>query len=324
MGGREGEFEAMCGLLRDPGSGLFGDVRGMIVEDQLDRRVGRIGGVEELEKFDEFATAMTVLDQGMDVTGEQIDAGHQGHRAVAFIFKLACEGGCSAGLGRPIRSGGCDRLDARLLVVGDDRHRFARRLFRRGGRLLEDFHLAIDAQDLGHLFGKVGIALFQVVAHFVRLDFLLVEDFAHRALRQMCQARMSLRRSVLAGMAGEQPGRPQFMGITQVLGLPARQRHQPGFGLERDRRFASGTRPIVERRDRAFDHARARRSGGLSDGEARAPDQPQKTKDPPDRPAIFAPARPDLPVRFAIALSNSTRPYPLLRATIQSPAATLP
>ena len=30
MGWREGEFEARCRLLRNPGSGLFGDVRGMI------------------------------------------------------------------------------------------------------------------------------------------------------------------------------------------------------------------------------------------------------------------------------------------------------
>ena len=52
MRGREGEFEAMCGLPCDPGSGLFGDVRGMIVEDQPDRGVGRIGDVEELEEFD--------------------------------------------------------------------------------------------------------------------------------------------------------------------------------------------------------------------------------------------------------------------------------
>jgi len=66
MRGREGEFETMCGLLRNPGSGLFGDVRGMIVEDQLDRRVGWIGGVEEFEEFDEFAAAMTVPDQGMN------------------------------------------------------------------------------------------------------------------------------------------------------------------------------------------------------------------------------------------------------------------
>jgi hypothetical protein len=34
---------------------------------QLDRGVGRIGGVEELEEFDEFAAAMAVLDQGMDL-----------------------------------------------------------------------------------------------------------------------------------------------------------------------------------------------------------------------------------------------------------------
>src|SRR4249919_4289936 len=90
-------------------------------------------------------------------------------------------------------------------------------VFRRGSCLLQDFHLAINAQYLGHLFGKVGIALFQVVSHFVRLDLFLVEDFAHRALRQMGKARMSLRRSVLAGMAGEKPRRPQFMGIAQVL-----------------------------------------------------------------------------------------------------------
>jgi len=65
---------------------------------------------------------------------------------------------------------------------------------------------------------------------------------------------MSLRRSVLAGMTGEKPGRPQFMGIAQVLRFPARQRHQPGLGFERDRRFPTGTRAIVERSHRAFDH----------------------------------------------------------------------
>jgi hypothetical protein len=33
-------------------------VRGVIVEDQLDCRMGRIGGVEKLEEFDEFAAAV--------------------------------------------------------------------------------------------------------------------------------------------------------------------------------------------------------------------------------------------------------------------------
>jgi hypothetical protein len=62
--GSESEFEAVRGLTGEPGSGLFGDMRGMIVEDQLDRRMGRIGGVEKLEEFDEFAAAVAILDQG--------------------------------------------------------------------------------------------------------------------------------------------------------------------------------------------------------------------------------------------------------------------
>src|SRR5208337_654229 len=75
--GREDEFEAPGRLLGEPSLGLLGDVRGMIVEDQLNRRVGRIGGVEELEEFNEFAAAVAVLDESVDLAGEQIDAGEQ-------------------------------------------------------------------------------------------------------------------------------------------------------------------------------------------------------------------------------------------------------
>jgi hypothetical protein len=39
---REGELEAAGRLLDEPGIGLFGDVRGMTVEDQLDRCVSWI------------------------------------------------------------------------------------------------------------------------------------------------------------------------------------------------------------------------------------------------------------------------------------------
>jgi hypothetical protein len=46
--GSEGEFEAVRGLIGEPRSGLLGDVRGMIVEDQLECRMGRIGSVENL------------------------------------------------------------------------------------------------------------------------------------------------------------------------------------------------------------------------------------------------------------------------------------
>ena len=84
--GREGEFEAARGLIGEPGSGFFGDVRGMIVENQLDRRLGRIGRIEKLEEFDEFAAAVAILDQSVNRAGEQVDAGQQADRAVALVF----------------------------------------------------------------------------------------------------------------------------------------------------------------------------------------------------------------------------------------------
>ena len=40
----------------------------MVVENDLDRGVGRIGGIEQLEKFNEFA-AVAFLDEGVIVTG---------------------------------------------------------------------------------------------------------------------------------------------------------------------------------------------------------------------------------------------------------------
>src|SRR5271166_301320 len=69
--GGEGEFEAAGGLLGEPSFGFLGNVRGMIVEDQLDRRMGRIGGVEKLEEFNEFAAAVTVLDQSVNLAGDR-------------------------------------------------------------------------------------------------------------------------------------------------------------------------------------------------------------------------------------------------------------
>jgi len=63
----------LLGLPRDPGFGLFGDVRGVIVEDHFDRRVGRIGGVEQGEKFDEFAAAMPIPDQSVRLAGEEVE-----------------------------------------------------------------------------------------------------------------------------------------------------------------------------------------------------------------------------------------------------------
>ena len=115
----------------------------MIVEDQLDRRMGWIGGIEKLEEFDEFAAAVAIPDQRVDLAGEQIDAGQQADRAMTLVFMIAREGLMDAGFGRQVRGRGGERLDTGLLVIGNDRHRIARLL--RGGRgLLENPDLAVD------------------------------------------------------------------------------------------------------------------------------------------------------------------------------------
>ena len=59
--GSEGKFEASDRSSGEPSSGFSRDVRGMIVEDQLDRSVRRIGGVEKPEEFDELSTAVAIL-----------------------------------------------------------------------------------------------------------------------------------------------------------------------------------------------------------------------------------------------------------------------
>ena len=46
--GRKGELEAALGLGGEPCFRLLGDVRGMVVEDQLDGGICRIGGISSL------------------------------------------------------------------------------------------------------------------------------------------------------------------------------------------------------------------------------------------------------------------------------------
>src|ERR1700746_1466378 len=116
MRGREREGKAANGLRSQPARGLARDMGGMVVENDLDRGVGGVGGVEDLEKLNEFTTAVAFLDQGMDVTSEQIDAGHQGQGAVAFVLMITLHGRAGAGKWRGGRRGGARGLAPRVFV----------------------------------------------------------------------------------------------------------------------------------------------------------------------------------------------------------------
>ena len=239
-----------AGRVSSQALGFPRDVCGMIVEDQLDRGAGRIGGIEKLEEFDELAAAVAISDERVDLAGEQINPGQQAERAMTFVLMIAREGRMNVWHGWQIRRRRSDDLDARLLVVGDDRCRL-RRLLRFGGGLFQDLDLAVDTQNLRHLLLELGVASFQVVAHLVRLDVLLAEDLAHRALDQMGERFVPRRRSTLARMTGQKPRRPQLVRIAVLLGLIARQRYQPGFRFQRDRRLLARSRSVVEGRQRA-------------------------------------------------------------------------
>src|SRR6476620_7147913 len=137
---------------------------------------------------------------------------------MTFGLVIPREGGVDAGLGRQIGCRRSDGLDSRLFVVGDNRHSldgFARL----GGGFFQNLDLAINAQNLRHLLLEFGIATFQIVAHLVRLDFLLAEDLAHRALNQLGETFVPRRRAVLACVTCQKPRRPQLMRIAVLPGL---------------------------------------------------------------------------------------------------------
>src|SRR5215475_7242060 len=83
------EAEAALGPRGKPLVGFLRHVRRMIVQDDLDRGVGRVGGIELFEKADEFARAVAVFDAGMNLPGEQVNPREQAQRPVALVFMVA-------------------------------------------------------------------------------------------------------------------------------------------------------------------------------------------------------------------------------------------
>ena len=139
----------------------------------------------------------------------------------------------------------------------------------------------------------------------VRLDFLLAEDLAHRALNQPGETFVPRRRAMLACVTCQKPRRPQLMRIAVLLGLVARQRHQPGFGLRRDDWFFARPWPILDRRQRPI--AQRPLHAALNRLMVNPNSLPHRTERRilRDRPAASAPAIPGSPARFATAKESS-------------------
>ena len=62
---------------------------------------------------------MAIFDSGMNLAGEQVDPRQQAQRPETLVFMVARDAGMLARDRRQVRRRVGDRLDARLLVIGD-------------------------------------------------------------------------------------------------------------------------------------------------------------------------------------------------------------
>src|ERR1700688_4015024 len=74
-----------------------------------------------LRKADKLPRTMTIFDAGVNLARQQVDPGEQAQRAMALVFMITRPSRVRPRLRRPVGGGAADRLDAWLLVVGDDR-----------------------------------------------------------------------------------------------------------------------------------------------------------------------------------------------------------
>jgi len=124
----EVEQEPCFGVKTRVTSGL-GDVGRAIVENELDGGRRRIGGIELLQEGDELAGTVSFLDAGADLAGEEVDAGQEAQRSVPDIFMIAPHARMARRRGPQVWRRRSDRLQAGLLVIGNDRDRRGLALF---------------------------------------------------------------------------------------------------------------------------------------------------------------------------------------------------
>ena len=268
---------------------------------------------------------MAVLDHGVNLAGDKVDAGQQGDRAVALVFMVAGEGRMNAGLGRQIRETSLQSPECRA--------------FRRRRRSPPGCSASASTAPPPSL--AVSLCDRRTAP---RPFFPQTQDHASpgsngpcaaslprksRILHNVPCARFARHRvpfggTVLASVAGEQPRGPQFMRITQLFRLPARQRRQQVFASS----VIVGSRPGRGRSSSAAigPSATARSNTALD----RLMVQPECLAHREKRRVFPITQQDPRALNPARRFGSRPRYHPQLlyirifRATIQSPAATPP
>ena len=112
-----------------------------------------------------------LLGDGMvDKPGDEVDGCRKRDCAKPFVFVVALDGRVLARPGRQIRCRGGDRLNARLLIVGD--HSDGPLCLR---QCAQHFRCCVDFQNFGLALVEGRVTAFQIITHLVGLDWLAVQ-----------------------------------------------------------------------------------------------------------------------------------------------------
>ena len=129
-------------MARPPGQHLGMFMGGVVVEDDVDRLVGRNLALNSVEKADEFDMAVALHAAADDGAVEHAEGGKQGGGAVPLI--IVRHGLTTPRLDRQPGLGAIQRLDL-AFFIDRQHHGMGRRI-------------DIEPDDVGELVGKAGIA----------------------------------------------------------------------------------------------------------------------------------------------------------------------
>ena len=162
-----GEVEGPTRMTRQPGQHLGMLVGGIVVEDDMDRPIGRDLALDGIEEANEFEMAVALHAAANHGAIEHAERGEQGGGAVPLV--IVCHGLAAPGLDRQSGLGAVEGLDL-ALFVDRQHHRMRRRI-------------DIEPDNVGELGGKAGIARSLERAQPVRLKFVRPPDALHRTHR---------------------------------------------------------------------------------------------------------------------------------------------
>src|ERR1019366_7702273 len=142
------------------GSRFFGDVLGMVVQDDPDRAIRRVPGIEVRQESFEFYAAMTAFDPCSDVAVMKIQSRQNRTGAQAFVFMIAADFRMPARHRWQVRRCIRDGLQTGFLVNRDgDQAGWA---FTDGGMsLILQSDLLVHDQDFAHLRFEIRVASLQ-------------------------------------------------------------------------------------------------------------------------------------------------------------------